>query len=108
MALLTNFTTVAGVNAQDETALVNGKCTLTPALGFGTAYAVGEDVWGGFSSKFVELTFNAAAEAAGEQVECFGPDANGKLVSLGTLDAGWIVTYGNAGSDKGATSRTQF
>lgn len=101
MALLVDFATVALVNAETPSTHINGKLTLTPTLGFGTGYAVGEDVWGALGTDFVELTFISSSTA---QVECFGPDANGKLVSLGTLDAGWIVTIGNAGSGSGKTS----
>lgn len=97
MANMEIETAVADVDA-DATSYVGGQVILQTALGFGTAYAVGQPVWGSLASSFAILTFLTGEPA----VECFGPDANGLLVSLGTLPAGWVVTQGDLGSEGGA------
>ena len=90
--------TVAAVDA-DATAYVGGQVILQTALGFGTAYGLGEAVWGGDRSGFLILTFLTGEPA----VECFGPDANDELVSLGTLPAGWSVSHGDPGRIEGGS-----
>ena len=105
MSNMSEETTVAGVDA-DAASYEGGQVMLRPANGFGTAYAVGETVWGSLApSPFAILAYNAAITGT---IECFGPDDNGKLESLGTLPAGWVVVYGNVGSDEGASSRSIF
>ena len=97
MANLTVVTTVAGMPA-NATGEEGGSVILQTALGFGTAFQLGDPVWGSLSASFAILTFLTGEPA----LEAFGPDAEGNLVSLGTLPAGWVVRQGDLGSDNGA------
>ena len=96
---MNTFATVALLNSAGGAAQVNGMALLEPVLGFSTAYSVGEEVWAGRTYSRSILTFVTSST---DTFECFGPDAEGNLVSLGTLNAGWVLTFGDLGSASGA------
>lgn len=98
MALVVPQSTVTAVNALTPASETNGVALLVPPLGFATAYGIGEPVWNSRAFSRAFLIFVTGAPA----LECFGPDANGELVSLGTLDAGWTLLQGDLGSSGGA------
>lgn len=104
MALLNVFATVAAVNAIVDVGASEaaGMVVLQPALGLSTAYRVGEDVWGSHTVTRAVLVFVTGST---EQLNCFGPDASGKLVNIGLLDAGWQLLQGDIGSEDGHARR---
>jgi len=101
MALLNIFATVALVNAIVDPDVTEdaGMVILEPSLGFATAYGIGEPVW---NSRAFSRSILVFVTGSTDTLECFGPDANDELVSLGTLDAGWTLLQGDLGSSGGA------
>ncbi len=93
-------TTAIGDIPTDAASVANGMLILQPPLGFGTAYGIGEPVWGETTS-YAVLMYVSSLDVAGNEVEAFGPDASGNLVSLGEITPGWIPIYGDLGNDKG-------